>query len=459
MTSLAAVASVAAIFAVAAPWVAAAAEPASVPPTNKIGMHSILYPTTPQSAKEVMFKEAAAAGASYIRVDIQLNAIFIRGEYRGRPISVERWTDTDQFATLANRYGLNVLAVLSGTPPAIADCPAGTSEADAYLCPPGDLPAYREMVAAIASRYAGTIDEYEILNEPDKPRYFNGNAAQYARTFSAAADAIHATNRNARVALGGVSTIDNTNFTDAVLAADPSIPSKVDINTIHLRSSATGTAKLTEFWKRYYADHGMNGPLWLTEFGYPADPAFQNDPSYKEGEASQAAFLETSMPWVVGAGADMIFVTERDWGSGAFASEGILESPNPLTADPKVRRRAAFFVVKAAASSLEGSFPPGRSVYSQPSGSRVKVKKGRVAIRFSCPSAGDCPARSVKMKLRGGGAMRVATPFIVSNGRANANPKLSRLSARLVRRAGRRGVKATVTDFKSNVLGTFTIFR
>ena len=459
ITSLAAMASVAAVFAGAGPATAAAAEPASAPATNRIGMHSILFPTTPQSAKEVMFREAAAVGASYIRVDIQLNAIFVRGEYRGRPVDVERWSDTDQFATLANRYGLKVLAVLNGTPAQIADCPAGTPEADAYLCPPGDIARYKEMVAEVTSRYAGTIDDFEIFNEPDKPRYFTGDAAQYARTFSAAADAIHGANPGARVALGGVSEIENTNFTDAVLAADPSIAGKVDINTIHLRSSATGSARLTAQWRSYFDSKGMKGPLWMTEFGYPADPAFQYDPSFKGGEASQAEFLKQSMPWVVGAGGAMIFVTERDWGSGAFASEGILESPNPLTANPQVRRRAAFEVVKSAASSLEGSFPPGRSVYQQPAGSRVKVKKGRVAIRFGCVSAGDCPARAVRMKLKGGGTMRVETPFVVSGGRAYARPKLSTFSRKLIRRAGRRGVKATVTDFKSNVLGTFTIVR
>lgn len=438
---------------------AGAAEPASAPATNRIGMHSILTPGDPYSAKEVMFREAAAAGASTIRVDIQLNAIFLLGEYRGRPISAERWTETDQFSALASRYGLRVLGVLYGTPARIADCPAGTPEAEAYRCPPADIPRYKEMVAKVAARYAGTIDEFEILNEPDESRYFTGDPSQYARTLSAAADAIHGANPRARVALGGVSNIDSTAFVDAVLAADPSVAGKVDINTIHLRSSATGTARLTAQWRSYFDSKGMKGPLWMTEFGYPADPAYQFDPSFKGGEASQAEFLKVSMPWVVGAGGDMLFITERDWGSGAFASEGILESPNPLTANPQVRRRAAFDVVKAAASSLEGSFPPGRSVYQQPAGSRLKVRKGRISIRFGCVSAGDCPARAVRMKLKGGGTMRVETPFVVSGGRAYATPKFSAYSRKLIRRAGRRGIRATVTDFKLNVLGTFTIVR
>ena len=287
--------------------------------TNKIGMHSMLSPGMPRSAKEAMFREASAVGASYIRLGLMLNGIFTRGYYHGRPVYVERWEDTDQYAELADKYGIKVLADVYGTPTYIADCPAGTREASAYRCPPGDIPRYKEMVAAVTRRYAGTIDDFEIVNEPDSPRYFLGDAAHYARTLSAAADAIHGANPKARVAIGGVSVIDNTKFTDAVLAADPSIRTKVDINTIHLRSSATGTAKLTAAWRRYYDSKGMKGPLWMTEFGYPANPAYQYDSSFRSGESSQANFLKVTMPWVVGAGGDMIFVSERDWGWGAFA--------------------------------------------------------------------------------------------------------------------------------------------
>ena len=443
-----------------APDSQAAAEDAAAGP-SRIGMHSMLTPGLPYSAKEAMFREAAAVGASYIRVDLLLSGIFTRGEYHGRPVYVERWGETDEYAELADKYGINVLAVLYGTPAYIADCPAGTSEADAYHCPPAasEISRYKEMVATVTRRYATTIKDFEVINEPDNDAYFYGDAAQYARTLSAAADAIHGANPVARVAIGGVSKIKDTSFVDAVLAADPSIPSKIDINTIHLRASATGTAKQTEAWRSYFTSKGMRGPLWMTEFGYPADPAFQYDSSFKGGETSQADFLKLTMPWIVGAGGDRIFVTERDWGTGAYASEGILETPNPLTADPKVRRRAAFAVVKEAAASLSGGFPPGRSVYVKPEGTRTRVRKSRISMYFACPSAGDCPVRAVRMRLSRIGTMRVSAPFIVSGATVRARPKLSSHAMKTIQKRGRRGVKATVTDFRSNVLGTFTIVR
>jgi hypothetical protein len=271
-------------------------------PANNIGVHSMLYQDTPYSAKKEMFAQAKAVGASYIRLDLGLISIFTRGDYRGHPFYQKNWAQTDQYAELANRYGVKILANLFATPWFIADCPAGTSREDAYHCPPSDLVRYKAMVAEVAARYAGVIDTFEIVNEPDTARAFYGSPQQYARTLSAAADGVHGANPKARVAIGGVARVSDTKFTDAVLAADPSLPGKIDINTIHLRTSARGTAVLVDTWRKYFTANGMNGPLWLTEFGYPAETAFQFDAKFRGGESAQAAFLEATMPGIVGAG-------------------------------------------------------------------------------------------------------------------------------------------------------------
>ena len=79
---------------------------------------------------------------------------------------------------------------------------------------------------------------------------------------------------------------------------------------------------------------GFHGPLWVTETGYPADPAWQSDHGFHDGPASQAAWMMRVVPAMLAAGATMVFVTERDSLAGRYASEGILRSSDPLTADP-----------------------------------------------------------------------------------------------------------------------------
>ncbi len=420
----------------------------------------MLYQDTPYSAKEEMFAQAKAVGASYIRLDLGLTAIFTRGEYRGHPFYQKNWAQTDQYAALANRYGVKILANLYATPWFIADCPAGTPRADAYHCPPSDLTRYQEMVAEVAARYSGVIDVFEIINEPDTARAFYGNAQQYARTLAAAADGIHGANPRARVAIGGVARISDTKFTDAVLAADSSLPAKIDISTIHLRTSARAAATLVDRWRKYFTSHGIDGPLWLTEFGYPAETAFQFDAKYRDGEAAQAAFLEATMSGIVGAGAQMIFVTQRDWGPGAFASEGFLSAADPLPPNPLVRRKAAFDVIKRAAASLVPAplpAPPGTVSLSYAKGTSIKVVRRAITLRFACVSAGICPSKQFRLKLTNGSAYRVVSPAIPAGGTAALKMTLTKVSLRLLARAKGKSIVARLIDTKSVGAGSIRI--
>lgn len=429
---------------------------------SNVGMHSMLYQDTPYSAKQEMFAEAKAVGASYIRLDLGLTSIFTRGEYRGRPFYQTHWSQTDQYAELSNRYGVKVLAILNATPWFIADCPVGTTREDAYHCPPSDLVRYKEMVAEVAARYAGVINTFEIMNEPDTALSFYGSPQQYALMLSAAADAVHGANANARVAIGGLSKISNTHFTDAVLAAEPSLPGKVDINTIHLRTSARGTAALVDKWRNYFTAHGMNGPLWLTEFGYPAETAFQYDPKFRGGESAQAAFLEATMPGIVGAGAQMMFVTEREWGSGAFASEGILSTVDPLPANPTVRRKPSFEVVKRAAASLVPvalPAPPGTVSLPYDKNNSVKVDGNTITLTFACVSTGICPNKQFRLALSAGSSYPVTSPAISAGKTARIKLILTKVSLRLLSRSKGKHLVAHLTDTKSVGFGSIQIRR
>ncbi len=430
---------------------------------NRIGLHSMLFPDTPFSAQEEMFRQAKAAGASYIRVDLSLSAIFTRGEYRGYPFYRTTWTQTDQYATLSNRYGVKVLAIIYATPWFIADCPPGVTQADAYHCPVADLARYQQMVSEVASRYAGVINDFEILNEPDIGRYFYGSPQQYAALLGAAADGIHAANPRGRVALGGISKISTTAFTDAVLAADASLPAKIDINTIHLRSTSSTAAANVARWRQYFNDHGMRGPLWLTEFGYPADGVFQYDSKYRgAGEASQAAYLEATMPVIVGAGGDMIFVTQRDWGKDHFASEGILSAPNPLPANPVVTRRQSFAVVQRAAASLTAPPPPaapGITRISARQSSRVRLVGGKLALRFACADTTDCLAARFRLVFSSRRGYQLRTPVIKAGRTLTTTVPLSASSVRSLKRSGGKGLRFSLTNAGGLKLRKMTLIR
>ena len=316
---------------------------------SPIGVHSMLYLTHPFGAKRAMFAEAAAVGASTIRVDVELPAIF------PAPPAAPDWSGVDQYMALARSYHLRVLADLTGTPWYMADCPAGTPFDATYLCPPFDARAWGQQAGAVAAHTRGVIDDFEIINEPDGGWAFHGTAQQYAGILAASYDAIHAADPRARVALGGLENVGSYGVTwlnDVFATPGVDAVHKFDIANIHVRTSAVGAAPTVARWRRYFAGVGFLGPMWVTETGYPADLAYQTDPGYRNGATSQARWMTRVIPAMLSAGAAMVFVTERDSMTGRFASEGILQSADPLTTDPHYSLRPSFYAVQALARQL-----------------------------------------------------------------------------------------------------------
>lgn len=317
---------------------------------SPIGVHSMLYVTDPFGAEQAMFTQASQLGASTIRLDIELSAVF------NGPDGAPEWAGVDQYMTLARRYHLHVLADLLSTPWYLADCPAGTLFQDTYQCPPIDPAAWGQLAGQVAAHTRGVIDEFEIINEPDAGSSFIGTPQQYAQVLAASYDAIHAANPQAKVALGGLANVSPTGqawMTQVFNTPGADAVHKFDIANLHIRTpDPNQTAPIVKAWARYYASEGFHGPLWVTETGYPADAAYQTQPGYQNGPSSQTKWITTAVHAMLGAGANMVFVTERDSLTGPYASEGILQTQDPLTDNPPITRRPSYNAVKTLIQRL-----------------------------------------------------------------------------------------------------------
>ena len=302
-----------------------AAAPAEAAPVSS---HAMVYTCcTPPAMKERIFSEASASGAEFIRVDVELNGIFEGSGSREHP----DWRRLDEVMRLARRHELRVLGLILGVPAWLSACPE--SGADAPRCPPRDPAEFGRLAGEVAAHARGTIDHWQILNEPDADWAFKGGPEDYARMLSAAHDAIKRSAPEAQVVMGGVERPWEHAWIERVLATPGADAArKFDVAAVHLRLRVTGRAsdlaRPLRGWRELLAAHGFAGPVWVTEHGYPADIAFQRDPAHRGGDAAQAAFLHESVPLLVAAGAAQVFVTLRDNLWGEYLSEGIVGRPS-----------------------------------------------------------------------------------------------------------------------------------
>ena len=168
---------------------------------------------------------------------------------------------------MADQRAIELHPYLCYTP----DWAAASGNAPAYTRPPRDPADFAAFARAAASRYARSIDTWELWNEPDNPAYWTGSPAQYADLITTAARAIRDADPTSRVVLGGIAW--DVGYIEKTLQ-QPGVAQTVDIVNLHAYFE-TWTADPAETLSTYLARaaditaaHAEAEPLWLAEVGY-----------------------------------------------------------------------------------------------------------------------------------------------------------------------------------------------
>ncbi len=129
------------------------------------------------------------------------------------------------------------------------------------------------------------------------------------------AQAAHGANPRARVVLGGLALGGqrlDPDFLEDILG-DPQYPAgpNFDVMNVHLYRPERMAARM-EYVRSTLARFGVGDqPIWVTETGYPSDPAEQaakgfTDPRYL-GPEGQAQWLRSHLPYLRSLGAAKVF--------------------------------------------------------------------------------------------------------------------------------------------------------
>ncbi|MFD9480678.1 helix-turn-helix domain-containing protein [Streptomyces nojiriensis] len=104
------------------------------------------------------------------------------------------WSVLDRLVTAANQAGLPVVFTMGGTPDwASPHGPRAAYDDGSRTSPPDDPTDWKAFVTAVADRYRGRIDAYELWVMGNDTRYFSGSLetlAEMTRTAKAVLDAV-----------------------------------------------------------------------------------------------------------------------------------------------------------------------------------------------------------------------------------------------------------------------------
>lgn len=181
------------------------------------------------------------------------------------------WSWQDDAVASPGRHGLRVLGMLDSSPP----WASGVAEEGYWSLygAPRDLGDWRNYVRAIVGRYAGTIDRWEVWNEPwlntgDFRFYQNGNPQHYRELLEAAFT--EAKGANPKATIVGIDTFP-AQWDEAVLAAgaypyyDVLSFHRYD-HSLHARPG-DALALEADRLRSAQAKHGVAKPIELTEGG------------------------------------------------------------------------------------------------------------------------------------------------------------------------------------------------
>jgi hypothetical protein len=339
-----------------------------VDPNSIVGMNTFLSEPNPDRRA---FVEWQGRRLEEARV-AQIRETFVWDRIEPRKGWFE-WAKFDQAVEIAEAHGVGVLGVLAFSSQWASSAPADEERYRRVLYPPTDVNDFAAYVRAVVQRYGDRIDDWEVWNEPNHPKFWlpGPNPEAYAKLLAAAAAVIRQEDPGARVVLGGIVGTD-VKYLDRLRAAGAW--DDFDILAIHgyvrLSPEASGLGGWFDRAVAYVEKWGRK-PIWMTEICWPVSAAEPGIPAVTT--ANQSAFLGRTYIRAAEAGLSRVFwysLIDHDSGSGSrYDACGLF--------DVKQQARPGFKALKAVGAAFENAVTVGP--FDPAAGSRRDVTAASVA--------------------------------------------------------------------------------
>lgn len=258
-----------------------------------------------------LFDHLEALGVGWVKVQVSWKL------HQPSPdrYSDEYFAELDNLVALANAHQVAVLLSVAKAP----EWSRPTTELDG---PPNDYTLYRTFMQHLAGRYQGRVAAYELWNEANLQREWNGvplSAADLVALMRAGAAGVNAADPDAILVSGAPAT---TGINDGVVAID---------DRLYLRQMLAAGVTDTVDAIGAHPYGWANPPDSSASAPDPAVPSHNNHPSFFFGDTlmDYAAILDE-----FGSNNTPIWVTEFGWGTfETFSDEQGMPVPPPAGAE------------------------------------------------------------------------------------------------------------------------------
>lgn len=300
-------------------------------------------------------------GARWLRIDFDWSVI---EPTRGQ----QNWAVTDRVVDRARARGLDVVGIITYTPPWARA--AGSADSHGRPADPAQFGAFAQQVA---QRYASRVTHWEIWNEPNLTSFFRPlpSVDEYVRLLAAAAPAIKAVQPNARILSGGLApAVDNGSDISPVTYVEQLYARGAhqffDILAVHPYSYPALPSDIgTQNWNTFYRMRLMRdimvrygdsaAPIWATEFGAPTGTAPNAvSPQHQADILADGIAEARRLGWV-----EKVFVYSiRDRGTDPFDVEQNFGLLTQNFSEKPARAVLLSAATCATAGDLRGTAPP-----------------------------------------------------------------------------------------------------
>ncbi|MCP4648739.1 MAG: hypothetical protein GY853_01485 [PVC group bacterium] len=187
------------------------------------------------------------------------------------------WEATDNIVSFCEGRGIKILAIL-GYNPEWAD--KGFNDPEFFI------EKWVNFVETVVERYKGMINFYEIWNEPNLPRFYQGSRFFYFENILKPASEVISRKSDARIVAPCVSVMDNNDWYAWIKAAER-YKKYFDIVSFHVyRDSALSVIRRIVFGIPFRGGsyksilgtlQKLHKPIWLTETGWKTSNCFYEE--------------------------------------------------------------------------------------------------------------------------------------------------------------------------------------